>query len=116
MTNNSEDCAPGYFPTEGTANESVERDISSLFGWAYFVCWSVCFYPQIILNYKRKSVIGFHFDFLFLNVIGKSYSSLLVRFPGIKSFPFSFLQVTFPMSSTTPFCFTLQQHKKNIVL
>jgi len=72
MTNQfvAEDCLPGLFPSHGNSNEGVEHAVSSLFGWAYFICWSVCFYPQIILNYKRKSVVGFHFDFLCLNVIG----------------------------------------------
>ncbi|KAI1721032.1 PQ loop repeat domain-containing protein [Ditylenchus destructor] len=39
-------------------------------GWIYFFAWSISFYPQIILNYKRKSVVGLNFDFLVLNVIG----------------------------------------------
>uniref|UniRef100_A0A1I7ZEK1 Cystinosin homolog n=1 Tax=Steinernema glaseri TaxID=37863 RepID=A0A1I7ZEK1_9BILA len=39
-------------------------------GWMYFVAWSVSFYPQIWLNFKRKSVIGLNFDFLQLNIIG----------------------------------------------
>uniref|UniRef100_A0A914EA64 Cystinosin homolog n=1 Tax=Acrobeloides nanus TaxID=290746 RepID=A0A914EA64_9BILA len=39
-------------------------------GWIYFVAWSVSFYPQIILNYKRSSVEGLNFDFLVLNIIG----------------------------------------------
>uniref|UniRef100_A0A1I7XU70 Cystinosin homolog n=1 Tax=Heterorhabditis bacteriophora TaxID=37862 RepID=A0A1I7XU70_HETBA len=41
-------------------------------GWAYFFAWSISFYPQIILNFQRKSVIGLNFDFLLLNVIGFS--------------------------------------------
>ncbi|CAJ0958686.1 unnamed protein product, partial [Mesorhabditis belari] len=41
-------------------------------GWAYFFAWSISFYPQMILNYQRKSVVGLNFDFLFLNIIGFS--------------------------------------------
>lgn len=26
----------------------------NLLGWAYFLAWSISFYPQIILNYQRK--------------------------------------------------------------
>jgi cystinosin len=49
--------------------------ISSFLGWTYFAAWSVSFYPQIILNYQRKSVIGLSFDFSFCNVLGfLSYS------------------------------------------
>lgn len=44
--------------------------ISSVIGWLYFVAWSISFYPQIITNYKRKSVVGLNFDFLSLNIIG----------------------------------------------
>lgn len=39
-------------------------------GWAYFICWSVCYYPQVYKNFKRKSVVGLSFDYLALNVTG----------------------------------------------
>ena len=71
-------CKPGFFPSQGGGHEGIEHTISSLFGWAYFLCWSACFYPQIILNYRRKSVVGFHFDFLCLNLIGEK--SFLLSF------------------------------------
>ncbi|XP_071952166.1 cystinosin-like [Antedon mediterranea] len=41
-------------------------------GWIYFVAWSISFYPQVILNFHRKSVIGLNFDFLAYNLIGFS--------------------------------------------
>lgn len=44
--------------------------ISDVVGWVYFVAWSVSFYPQTYINWRRKSVIGLHFDFLSLNIIG----------------------------------------------
>ncbi|XP_011174966.1 cystinosin homolog isoform X1 [Solenopsis invicta] len=44
--------------------------VSAVVGWIYFVAWSVSFYPQIYINYKRKSVVGLNFDFLSLNVVG----------------------------------------------
>lgn len=34
------------------------RVISSVIGFNYFVLWSVCFYPQVLLNYRRKSTQG----------------------------------------------------------
>lgn len=43
---------------------------STVVGWVYFVAWSVSFYPQIIENFRRKSVIGLNFDFLGLNIVG----------------------------------------------
>ncbi|XP_064071156.1 cystinosin homolog isoform X2 [Vanessa tameamea] len=50
--------------------------ISYIMGWIYFVAWSVSFYPQIFINFKRKSVVGLNFDFLALNVMGFTMYSL----------------------------------------
>lgn len=50
-------------------NKALET-VSIVIGWIYFVAWSVSFYPQIYINYKRKSVVGLNFDFLTLNIIG----------------------------------------------
>ncbi|XXG62382.1 hypothetical protein AAC387_Pa05g0750 [Persea americana] len=36
-------------------------------GWSAFLCWAICFYPQLILNHRRKSVVGLNFDFVVLN-------------------------------------------------
>ncbi|KAI8820689.1 PQ loop repeat-domain-containing protein [Fimicolochytrium jonesii] len=44
--------------------------VSPIVGWGYFVAWSVSFYPQVILNYKRKSVEGLSLDFVSLNLWG----------------------------------------------
>lgn len=44
--------------------------VSIVVGWIYFVAWSVSFYPQIAINYQRKSVVGLNFDFLALNIVG----------------------------------------------
>ncbi|KAG8955629.1 hypothetical protein FRC04_007620 [Tulasnella sp. 424] len=45
------------------------RILSDALGWSYFVIWSISFYPQAILNYKRKSVEGYSIDFATLNAI-----------------------------------------------
>ncbi|KOB71561.1 Cystinosin [Operophtera brumata] len=50
--------------------------ISSIMGWIYFAAWSVSFYPQIFINFKRKSVVGLNFDFLALNIMGFTLYSL----------------------------------------
>uniref|UniRef100_A0A0D3CIV9 Cystinosin homolog n=1 Tax=Brassica oleracea var. oleracea TaxID=109376 RepID=A0A0D3CIV9_BRAOL len=39
----------------------------------FFCChcvpsWSISFYPQLILNFRRKSVVGLNFDFVLLNL------------------------------------------------
>lgn len=54
---------------------NVHRDkaidiISQISGWIYFVTWALSYYPQIYVNFKRKSVIGFSFDYLSLNMVG----------------------------------------------
>ncbi|OWR49159.1 cystinosin protein, partial [Danaus plexippus plexippus] len=50
--------------------------ISYIMGWIYFLAWSVSFYPQIYINFKRKSVVGLNFDFLALNIMGFAMYSL----------------------------------------
>lgn len=44
--------------------------LSAVFGWLYFIAWSISFYPQIYLNWKRRSVVGLSFDFIGLNLTG----------------------------------------------
>jgi hypothetical protein len=36
----------------------------------YFCFWSISFYPQAYLNYRRKSVVGLSLDFQLLNLLG----------------------------------------------
>ncbi|KAM7268842.1 hypothetical protein ACFE04_011008 [Oxalis oulophora] len=45
-------------------------------GWTAFVTWSISFYPQVILNFRRKSVVGLNFDFVLLNLT--KHSSYLI--------------------------------------
>ncbi|KAK2603701.1 hypothetical protein QQS21_004077 [Conoideocrella luteorostrata] len=44
--------------------------VSGLFGWIYTFCWSASFYPQLLLNIRRKSTSGTTVDFPFINVLG----------------------------------------------
>ncbi|KAK7502190.1 hypothetical protein BaRGS_00006554 [Batillaria attramentaria] len=44
--------------------------INAIIGWLYFAAWSVSFYPQVYVNFKRKSVDGLNFDFLLYNITG----------------------------------------------
>ncbi|KAI5924820.1 cystinosin [Camillea tinctor] len=44
--------------------------VSALFGWIYTLCWSLSFYPQGLLNIKKKSTAGTTVDFPFLNILG----------------------------------------------
>jgi len=63
--------------------------LSSVIGWIYFVAWSVSFYPQVILNYNRKSVDGLSFEFLAYNITGFLYY-------------FTFLTATFIIQEQNP--------------
>lgn len=42
----------------------------SLCGWLYFLAWSLSFYPQLILNIRRRTTHGLTPDFIVLNVLG----------------------------------------------
>ncbi|KAK9113539.1 hypothetical protein Syun_020336 [Stephania yunnanensis] len=56
---------------------SLPLEISyQVLGWLAFFAWSFSFYPQVILNYRRKSVVGLNFDFLVLNLT--KHSSYLI--------------------------------------
>lgn len=44
--------------------------INQVIGWIYFLAWSISFYPQVVENWRRKSVVGLNFDFLALNLTG----------------------------------------------
>lgn len=44
--------------------------LSSIVGWIYFVAWTISFWPQMINNFRRKSVVGLSFDFTALNFVG----------------------------------------------
>ncbi|KAI8333441.1 PQ loop repeat-domain-containing protein [Chlamydoabsidia padenii] len=56
--------------TMGLTTASPWTIISSIIGWTYFLSWSFSFYPQTILNFRRKSVQGLSIDFLYYNVFG----------------------------------------------
>lgn len=43
---------------------------SLLFGWIYTLCWSLSFYPQAIVNFRRKSTSGTTIDFPAINTLG----------------------------------------------
>lgn len=51
--------APGLLPA-----------LSTVFGWVYFVAWSLSFYPQSMLNYRRRSTSGTTVDFPLINCLG----------------------------------------------
>ena len=46
------------------------RVFSSIFGYNYLLAWSIYSYPQIIMNYQRKSTSGLSNDFSTISVLG----------------------------------------------
>ncbi|XP_055643236.1 cystinosin homolog isoform X2 [Toxorhynchites rutilus septentrionalis] len=52
------------------ANSDTIIYVAIVIGWIYFVAWTVSFWPQMIINFRRKSVVGLSFDFLTLNMLG----------------------------------------------
>ncbi|KAI4339516.1 hypothetical protein MLD38_024455 [Melastoma candidum] len=59
-----------------TWNSTPLEVLYQVLGWTAFVTWSVSFYPQVILNFRRKSVVGLNFDFVVLNLT--KHSSYLI--------------------------------------
>ncbi|KAK3948504.1 PQ loop repeat-domain-containing protein [Pseudoneurospora amorphoporcata] len=52
------------------ADSTFLTGLSYVFGWTYFTCWSLSFYPQSILNFSRKSTSGTTIDFPLINCLG----------------------------------------------
>ncbi|RDL31997.1 Uncharacterized protein BP5553_09399 [Venustampulla echinocandica] len=52
------------------ASYSFLELVSEIFGWIYTLCWSLSFYPQPILNCRRRSTTGTTIDFPSINVVG----------------------------------------------
>ncbi|XP_071522140.1 cystinosin-like isoform X2 [Panulirus ornatus] len=62
-------------PSEAFALISVMQEpsinvVGDVLGWIYTIAWDVSFLPQIVHNWRRRSVVGLSFDFLTFNFIG----------------------------------------------
>ncbi|GFP94085.1 cystinosin homolog [Phtheirospermum japonicum] len=57
-------------------NSAQLEVLYNVLGWVAFASWSISFYPQVILNFRRKSVVGLNFDFIVLNLT--KHSSYLI--------------------------------------
>lgn len=65
----------GFAAPMSNTNPAPWNRISAIIGWTYFAAWSISFYPQVFLNYRRRSVVGMAFDYQVLNLVGfGSYS------------------------------------------
>ncbi|XP_052825371.1 cystinosin [Octopus bimaculoides] len=70
LTNSSYLSVAGAFVRVDIKHSHALYILNIIVGWIYFIVWTVSFYPQAILNYKRKSVVGLNFDFVGYNLIG----------------------------------------------
>ena len=67
-------------PSDSSDTQPAKR-ISEVIGWTYFAAWSISFYPQVYLNWVRKSVVGMSFDYQLLNLVGFAcYSAFNVAY------------------------------------
>ncbi|XP_058773290.1 cystinosin homolog [Vicia villosa] len=48
-------------------NSDILHVTYTVFGWIAFLAWACSFYPQLFLNFSRKSVVGLNFNYLLLN-------------------------------------------------
>eukprot|EP00401_Gymnodinium_catenatum_P010269 CAMPEP_0117608478 /NCGR_PEP_ID=MMETSP0784-20121206/80829_1 /TAXON_ID=39447 /ORGANISM="" /LENGTH=303 /DNA_ID=CAMNT_0005411753 /DNA_START=50 /DNA_END=961 /DNA_ORIENTATION=+ len=54
----------------GGDNGSDMGRLSSVLGWVYFCMWSLSFYPQVVDNFLRRSVVGLSIEYQLLNLLG----------------------------------------------
>jgi len=60
-----------FFPISSSYQGSAfEARVSELLGWTYFFSWSISFYPQVVQNFRLRSVVGLSLDFQLLNACG----------------------------------------------
>lgn len=64
------DPSSGMSLTKASPDNSALRILSDITGWTYFTIWTVSFYPQIYLNYKKQSVQGLSYDYAAYNSVG----------------------------------------------
>ncbi|KCV71117.1 hypothetical protein H696_02067 [Fonticula alba] len=69
-------------------NPTPWQNFSAVIGWTYFAAWSISFYPQLIVNFRRKAVTGLSFDFVGYNILGffcmTIYNFSLALAPGVR--------------------------------
>eukprot|EP00727_Mastigamoeba_balamuthi_P012778 m51a1_g8122 hypothetical protein (316) ;mRNA; f:181836-183093 len=93
----------------GEEGSAALRTLSAVCGWAYFAAWSLSFYPQVVDNFRRRSVVGLSFDFLLINVTGTIRSDYFARHPTAKSIPVKLNDVFFALHGFTLTSITILQ-------
>ncbi len=66
--------------------ESGYAALSNVFGWVYFLAWTVSFYPQLWVNRQQQTARGLSLDFMLLNLLGfLCYSCFALSFYTVPS-------------------------------
>jgi cystinosin len=77
------------FPPNDPNYPDPWRRISGVIGWVYWSAWSVSFWPQVLVNFRRKSVEGLSFEYPTLNLLGFScytaYNAALYWNTGVRA-------------------------------
>lgn len=63
--------------------------LADIIGWTYFFCWSLSFYPQALLNYRRKRVDGATNQDVFGTIANFSRAGLSLDFVTLNSLAFA---------------------------
>lgn len=65
------------------------HSLSQTLGWSYVLLWSLSFYPQPLLSYRRGSAQGLSVDFALLNILGLStytaFNAFLLLSPVVRA-------------------------------
>ncbi|KAI6196726.1 hypothetical protein M3Y94_01143100 [Aphelenchoides besseyi] len=76
------------YVTVTVSHSVIIKYLIDVVGWIYFAAWSISFWPQIILNFQRRSVVGLNFDFIALNILGftcySTYNVFLYFLPSVQ--------------------------------
>ncbi|KAK4312831.1 hypothetical protein Pmani_015777 [Petrolisthes manimaculis] len=59
-------------PTVSVMKKEAITITADVLGWLYTIAWDISFLPQIVRNWRRKSVMGLSLDFITFNVLGFS--------------------------------------------
>ncbi|KAI6194129.1 hypothetical protein M3Y96_01092000 [Aphelenchoides besseyi] len=93
------------YVTVTVSHSVIIKYLIDVVGWIYFTAWTISFWPQIILNFQRRSVVGLNFDFIVLNILGFTcysiYNVFLYFLPNVQDeyfheFPRGSIPVTIP--------------------
>ena len=57
-------------PQNGRLPTPWYRMFSSIIGYSYFIFWCASFYPQVVMNFQRKSTDGLSIDYSVVNLFG----------------------------------------------